>query len=90
MMKKLALRLALLAAAAFSLQSCRTEEDLIQSPQETEKRFQAFTSRNGEPVDYPRGYKLLLEKYDSIYSTAYTGKTFLKTVFWGKPFRKNI
>ncbi|MFN1216608.1 hypothetical protein ACKW6Q_06425 [Chryseobacterium kwangjuense] len=84
MMKKLALRLALLAAVAFSLQSCRTEEDLLQNPQETEKRFQAFTSRNGEPINYPRGYKLLLEKYDSIYSTAYTSKTFFKNSILGK------
>ncbi|KXH84579.1 hypothetical protein [Chryseobacterium kwangjuense] len=84
MMKKLALRLAFLAVATFSIQSCRTEEDLIQNPQETEKRFQAFTSRNGESVDYPRGYKLLLEKYDSLYSTAYTSKTFFKNSMLGK------
>jgi hypothetical protein len=47
-------------------------------------RFQAFTSRNGEPVNYPLGYKILLEKYDSIYNTVHTRKAFSKNNALGK------
>ncbi|KFE97369.1 hypothetical protein [Chryseobacterium luteum] len=84
MKKNSIFRLVLLAAATFSLHSCRTEDELIQTPQETVNRFQVFTSRNGEPVNYPRGYKILLERYDSIYSSAYTKKAFLKNNILGK------
>ncbi|KFF07920.1 hypothetical protein IX38_07065, partial [Chryseobacterium luteum] len=84
MKKKFIFRLAFLTAATFSLHSCRTEDELNHNPQKTVNRFQIFTSRNGEPVNYPLGYKILLERYDSIYSTAYTRKALLKNNILGK------
>lgn len=67
-----------------SLSSCRTEDELIQNSKEDDNKFQVFTSRNGEPVNYPQGYKNLLEKYDSIYTTEYTQKAILKNRTLGK------
>ncbi|MFC4384379.1 hypothetical protein ACFO0Q_24055 [Chryseobacterium bernardetii] len=84
MKKNLIRRPLLLLIILGSLSSCRTEDELIQSNQQPDNKFQAFTSRNGEPVNYPQGYKNLLEKYDSIYTTEYTQKAILKNRTLGK------
>ncbi|WP_419495446.1 hypothetical protein [Chryseobacterium bernardetii] len=84
MKKNLVFRVAILGTIAFSLLSCRTEDEVTSSPMQTVNRFQVFTSRNGEPVNYSRGYKVLLEKYDSIHATAYTKRTLLRSGPLGK------
>lgn len=86
MKKNSIFRLVLLAVATFSLQSCRTEDELIQTLVETPSLFQTFTSKNGEPVNYPQGYRNLLEKYDSIHGSIHTRKAFIKKRKAGKAF----
>ncbi|AZB23755.1 hypothetical protein EG339_03505 [Chryseobacterium bernardetii] len=61
MKKNLVFRVAILGTIAFSLLSCRTEDEVASSPMQTVNRFQVFTSRNGEPVNYSRGTKSFLK-----------------------------
>ncbi|WP_267406873.1 MULTISPECIES: hypothetical protein [unclassified Chryseobacterium] len=73
-------------ALAISLQSCRTNEDLLASKEEAyySNKFQVFTSVNNETVDYAKGFNILFEKYDSIHGTAYARTTLLKKESFNK------
>ncbi|MEN4758727.1 hypothetical protein ABEG63_00135 [Chryseobacterium sp. C39-AII1] len=86
MKKKLFLRLVPLMVLAISLQSCRTNEDLLASKEEAyySNKFQVFTSVNNETVDYAKGFNILFEKYDSIHGTAYARTTLLKKESFNK------
>ncbi|MBB6371949.1 hypothetical protein [Chryseobacterium shigense] len=79
MRKKLFLRLVFLTAVAFSLHSCRTEDEYL-SVKETSyssDKFQVFTPLSKEPVNYASGFRKLLEKYDSINGTGHSRSGFL-------------
>ncbi|WP_123943774.1 hypothetical protein [Chryseobacterium sp. G0186] len=84
MTKNLIIRIALAGVFAFSLHSCRTEDELISSTQKSPPLFETFTSKNGESVNYPRGYRSLLERYDSIHGGIHTRKAVIKNRKAGK------
>ncbi|WP_261510374.1 hypothetical protein [Chryseobacterium paludis] len=59
------------------MNSCSSEGDLLNNKEEKySKKFQVFTSKNGEAVNYSAGFKKLLENYDGINNTGLSKEGF--------------
>jgi hypothetical protein len=76
MTMKIVLRLCLMMAVILSLHSCNTEEDYLNRTKDDHepKKFSVFVSNGDEPLDYSKGFKGLMEKYDEINAEQHTLK----------------
>ncbi|ASK31091.1 hypothetical protein CEY12_13675 [Chryseobacterium sp. T16E-39] len=79
MKKNLIIRLVLSIALVTFMGSCSSEEDLfIRKEEKYSKKFQVFTSKKEEAVNYGNGFKTLLERYDEIKNVQHTLKSIKK------------
>ncbi|MDR2238121.1 MAG: hypothetical protein LBE92_18510 [Chryseobacterium sp.] len=80
MSKKIILRLSVLIIFMSLLWSCRSEDLLTDNKETPPSKFKVFTSKNGEKVNYAEGFKILMEKHDSINNEQHTAKA-MKNAF---------
>ncbi|SHL82883.1 hypothetical protein [Chryseobacterium contaminans] len=79
MKKNLALWPALMAVfIIFFLYSCRSEDLLSNNEEEYSSKFKVFSNQEKEKIDYGKGFKTLLERYDSIHNVQHTPKALKK------------
>ncbi|ASK31282.1 hypothetical protein CEY12_14725 [Chryseobacterium sp. T16E-39] len=75
MRKNLIIRLMLLTASVVWLNSCSSEEDFLNNKQEKlSNKFQVFSAKKKETINYGNGFKTLLERYDEINKVQHTLK----------------
>lgn len=80
MKEKTILRLFSLAVFMTLLWSCRSEDLLTETKVASPSKFRVFTSVNGEKIHYAEGFKILMEKYDSLNNEQHTVKA-MKNAF---------
>ncbi|KFF19267.1 hypothetical protein [Chryseobacterium sp. JM1] len=78
MKKNLSIRLFLNAAVVACLISCRSEDLLNSSEEQPPSKFRVFTAQEKETVNYAKGFKTLLERYDEINNVQHTAKALKK------------
>lgn len=86
MKKNLLLRLCLIITVALSLYSCRTEDEYVNSDdtRQNSEKFAVFTSRDGEDINYSKGFQALIERYDSLYDETHTANALQRNSLLGK------
>ncbi|KFF16166.1 hypothetical protein IW22_22980 [Chryseobacterium sp. JM1] len=58
--------------------SCRSEDLLNSSEEQQPSKFRVFTAQEKETVNYAKGFKTLLERYDEINNVQHTAKALRK------------
>ncbi|WP_185269538.1 hypothetical protein [Chryseobacterium bernardetii] len=66
------------AFIVFFLYSCRSEDLLSNNEEEYSSKFKVFSNQEKEKIDYGKGFKTLLERYDSIHNVQHTPKALKK------------
>lgn len=81
MKKNLSLWPALMAVfIIFFLYSCRSEDLLSNNEEEYSSKFKVFSNQEKEKIDYGKGFKTLLERYDSIHNVQHTPEALKKAL----------
>ncbi|SHE49229.1 hypothetical protein [Chryseobacterium sp. OV279] len=80
MTKKLTISVVLAFLVAISLHSCRSEDLLNTSEEQQPSKFRVFTAQEKETINYAKGFKTLLERYDEINNVQHTAKALKKAL----------
>ncbi|AZA63320.1 hypothetical protein [Chryseobacterium carnipullorum] len=80
MTKKLTIPVVLAFLVAISLHSCRSEDLLNSSEEQSPSKFRVFTAQEKETINYAKGFKTLLERYDEINNVQHTAKALKKAL----------